>query len=50
MDAASYAFGAPTTKGSDVQVPVTLNLSGHPNPKTTLTAVLRKNASGSYVI
>jgi hypothetical protein len=49
-DAASYAFGTPTSKGSDVQVPVTLNLSGHPNPKTTLIAVLRKNASGSYVI
>jgi hypothetical protein len=49
-DAASYAFGTPTSKGNAVQVPVTLNLSGHPNPKTTLTAVLRKNASGSYVI
>ena len=49
-DATSYAFGTPTTKGSDVRVPVTLNLSGHPNPKTTLIAVLRKNTSGSYVI
>jgi hypothetical protein len=49
-DAASYALGAPTTKGGNVQVPVTLNLSGRPNAKTKLTAVLRKNASGSYVI
>jgi len=49
-DAASYAFGTPTTKGTDVQVPVTLNLSGRPTAKTRLTAVLRKNASSSYVI
>jgi len=49
-DAASYALGTPTTKGSNVQVPVTLNLSGRPNAKTRLTAVLRKNTSGSYVI
>jgi hypothetical protein len=49
-DAESYAFGTPITKETDVQVPVTLNLSGRPNAKTTLTAVLRKNASSSYVI
>jgi len=49
-DAKSYALGTPIDKGADVQVPVTLNLSGSPNAKTILTAVLRKNASGSYVI
>ena len=49
-DAASYALGTPTAKNGSVQVPVTLNLSGRPNAKTKLTAVLRKNSSGSYVI
>jgi len=49
-DAASYAFGAPIARDAKVQVPVTLNLSGRPNPKTTLTAVLRKNAAGGYII
>jgi hypothetical protein len=49
-DAKSYALGTPIDKGADVQVPVTLNLSGSPNAKTTLTAVLRRNASGTYVI
>jgi hypothetical protein len=49
-DAKSYAFGTPSTKGGDVLVPVTLNLSGRPEAKTTLTAVLRKNAAGNYVI
>lgn len=49
-DAKSYAFGTPTAKGADVLIPVTLNPSGHPNPKSKLTAVLFRNASGSYVI
>jgi len=49
-DAASYAFGAPITRDAEVQVPVTLNLSGRPNAKTTLTAVLHKNAAGDYII
>jgi hypothetical protein len=49
-DASSYAFGAPIGKNADVQVPVTLNLSGRPNPKTKLTAVLRKTAAGGYII
>ena len=49
-DAQSYAFGAPTMKGASVNVPVTLNLSGKPNARTHLTAVLRKNAAGKYVI
>ena len=49
-DAASSAFGTPTTNGVDVHVPVTLTPTERLNPKTRLTAVLRKNASGSYVI
>ena len=49
-DAASSAFGTPTIIGIDVHVPVTLTPAQRLNPKTRLTAVLRKNASGSYVI
>jgi hypothetical protein len=49
-DAKSYALGTPIDKGADVQVPVTLNLSGSPNAKTKLIAVLRKNVAGMYVI
>jgi serine protease inhibitor len=50
FDAQSYEFGTPSTKGGDVLVPVTLNRSVRTAPKSTLTAVLRKNAAGSYVI
>lgn len=49
-DAQSYEFGTPSTKGGDVLVPVTLNRSVRTAPKSTLTAVLRKNAAGNYVI
>jgi hypothetical protein len=49
-DAVSYALGTPVSQGNEVRIPVTLNPSGRPNPKTTLTVVLRKNASGSYAI
>ncbi len=49
-DAASSAFGTPTINGVDVRVPVTLTPTQRLNPQTKLTAVLRKNASGSYVI
>jgi hypothetical protein len=49
-DAGSYAFGTPTTDGIDVRVPVTLTPANRQNPKTSLTAVLRKNASGGFVI
>jgi hypothetical protein len=49
-DATTYVLGTPVVKGAEVRVPVTLNPAGHPNPKTTLTAVLRMNASGRWVI
>lgn len=47
-DAESYAFGTPNIKGAGVRVPVALYRRLY--PKATLTAILRKNAAGSYVI
>jgi hypothetical protein len=49
-DATAYVLGTPVIKGAEVRVPVILNPAGHPNPKSTLTAVLRLNASGRWVI
>jgi hypothetical protein len=49
-DAKSYAFGKPSATGRDVSIPVTLNLSGRPEATTKLTAVMRSEAPGGYVI
>ncbi len=49
-DAASYVLGTPVVKGAEVRIPVILNPAEHPNPKTTLTVVMRADASGRWVI
>ncbi|MGP8102100.1 MAG: hypothetical protein ACLQHL_15290 [Candidatus Cybelea sp.] len=49
-DATSYVLGRPVVKGTEVRIPVTLNPAGRPNPKTTLIAILRTDASGRWVI
>lgn len=49
-DATSYVLGTPVIKGAEVRIPVMLNPAGHPNRRTTLTVVLRTDASGRWVI
>ncbi len=49
-DATSYVLGTPLLKGAEARIPVILNPAGHPNPKTTLTIVMRADASGGWVI
>ena len=50
-DAVAYAFGTPTAKLNNVNVPVMLTLSGRPtNFRSKLAAVLRTNGAGKYVI
>ena len=49
-DVTAYALGTPVVKNSNVNVPVALTLYHGPNNKARLTAVLRKNAVGRYVI
>ena len=48
-DAVAYALGTPIAKNNEVNVPVRLTLSAR-ELKTKLTAVLRKDADGNYVI
>lgn len=49
-DALAYAVGTPVASGNEMHVPVTSTLQGQPRWTAHLVVVLRKSASGKYVI